>query len=361
MRYVLGIDTSSGDTLAGVVIDGKTIAADVNTSRLKNIAKTKTSQFQDFSHDHLGYIGKVVEQAVLDAGITYDQLDAIAVSCGPGLASALQIGINFAKGLALGINKPLIGIHHLEGHIYSLRLAQPFKEIQFPALVLIASGTATELTLMNTYGQYERIGGTVDDTVGETIEKIGKVLGFPYPAGSSMEQAAHIGNASAYNFPRTVRGEEPSLSFNGLKLAVMNEITVASTAASSAPSRKPAAGVKRQLRTDVSINDVSASLQAAICEILAKRTIQTAQKLGVQEIVVVGGVAANQQLRQTMTKQSDLPVRFPPVHLCANNGAMIAAAGYDYLEAGKSDSFDIDAITLWPLADLRRARSEAKS
>jgi N6-L-threonylcarbamoyladenine synthase len=328
------------------------IASDMNTSRLKNSAKKKPDQFHDFSHDHLAYISSVVEQAVLDAGISYDQLDAIAVTRGPGLGSALEAGINFAKGLALGMNKPLIGIHHLEGHIYSLRLAQPFKEIEFPALILIASGAATELILMRGYGEYDHIGGTVDDTAGETIEKTGKVLGFAFPAGPLMEQAAYNGNATAYNFPRAVRGDEPSISFNGLKLAVLSEITVASTNTSGTASRKPAAGVKRQLRADVSVNDVSASLQAAICDILTKRTVQTAQKLGVREILVVGGVAANQQLRQTLTKQSSLPVRFPPAHLCINNGAMIAAAGFAHLESGKSDSFDIGAITLWPLADI---------
>jgi tRNA N6-adenosine threonylcarbamoyltransferase len=351
MRYTLGIDTSSSDTLAGVVIDGKTIASDINTSRLKHPAKTKVSEFQDLSHDHLGYIGLVVEQAVLDAGITYDQLDAVCVTRGPGLASALETGLNFAKGMALGINKPLIGIHHLEGHIYSPRLAQPFKDVEFPALVLVASGGATEYVLMRAYGQYDAIGGTVDDTAGETIEKIGKVLGFTYPAGPLMEQAAHVGNAAAYNFPRTVRGDEPQLSFNGLKLAVLSEITVASTGGSAAP-KKPAAGAKRQLRADISINDVSASLQTAICELLTKRTVQIAQKSGVKEILVVGGVAANQQLRQMLTKQSQMPVRFPPIHLCANNGVMIAAAGYAYLEAGVQDSFDIEALTLWPLADV---------
>jgi len=352
MRYVLGIDTSSGDTLAGVVIDGKTIAADMNTVRLKHSPKSKSDQFHDFSHDHLAYIGAVVEQTVLDAGISYDQLDAIAVTRGPGLGSALETGLNFAKGLALGMGKPLIAVHHLEGHIYSLRLAQPFKEIEFPALVLIASGGATEIVLMRGYGHYEHVGGTVDDTAGETIEKTGKVLGFAYPAGPLMEQAAQNGNATAYHFPRTVRGDEPTISFNGLKLAVLSEITVASTISGSTPSRKPAAGVKRQLRADVSVNDVSASLQTAICEILTKRTVQTAQKLGVREILVVGGVAANQQLRQTMSKGSSLPVRFPPVHLSANNGAMIAAVGYAYLEAGKQDSFDIGTETLWSLADV---------
>jgi N6-L-threonylcarbamoyladenine synthase len=355
MRYILGIDTSSGDTLAGVVIDGKTIASDVNTSRLKKPIKTKASDFQDFSHDHLASIGLVVEQAVLDAGITYDQLDAVCVTRGPGLASSLETGMNFAKGLALGINKPLIGVHHLEGHIYSIRLAQPFREIEFPALVLIASGAATELVLMRGYGQYEHVGGTLDDTAGETIEKIGKVLNFTYPAGPLMEQAAHMGNAAAYNFPRTVRGDEPTFSFNALKLAVLNEITVGTTGANQ--TRKPSAGAKRQLRADLSVNDVSASLQTAICELLSKRTLQIAQNLGVKEIVVVGGVAANQQLRQMMTKPSSIPVRFPPVHLCANNGAMIAAAGHDHFEAGKIDPFDMGVFTLWPLAEVSRITS----
>jgi len=356
MHYTLGIDTSSGDTLAGVVIDGKTIASDINTARLKNLSKTKPNQFQEFSHDHLAHIGAVVEQAVLDAGISYDQLDAICVTRGPGLGSTLEVGMNFAKGLALGIDKPLIGVHHLEGHIYSLRLAQPFREIAFPALVLVASGAATEFILMGDYGQYEHIGGTMDDTAGETIEKIGKVLGFAYPAGPLLEQAANVGNAAAFNFPRTARGDDPTISFNGLKLAVLSEITVSSTYSGGSPSRKQAAGVKRQLRTDVSINDVSASLQLALCEILAKRTVQTAQKLGVREILVVGGVAANQQLRQTMNKQSSLPLRFPPLHLCANNGAMIAAVGHVYLETGQHDTLEIGPLTLWPLADISQTK-----
>jgi N6-L-threonylcarbamoyladenine synthase len=352
MRYTLGIDTSSGDTLAGVVIDGKTVASDVNTLRLSDIPARKMSEFQDIHHDHLGHISAVVEQAVLDAGITYDRLDAICVTRGPGLGSALEVGINFAKGLALSTGKPLIGIHHLEGHIYALRLAQPFREIDFPALTLIVSGADTEYVLMSDYGQYEHLGGTVDDTVGETIEKIGKVLGFAYPAGPLIEQAAHLGNAAAYNFPRSVRGDEASLSFNQLKLAVLNEITVAPA---GTPARKPATGIKRQLRSDISVNDAAASLQNAICEVLTKKTVQLAAKTGAREILVVGGVAANQHLRQTLSKASNLPVRFPPLHLCVNNGAMIAAAGFAYLEAGITAPFDLDALTLWPLADVNRA------
>ncbi len=349
MRYTLGIDTTSTETLASVVIDGRTVASDVNPLRLKISPQTKTSEFQEFSYDHLTYISKVVEQAVLDAGITYDQIDAVCVTRGPGLGSALEVGVNFAKGLAMSIEKPLFGIHHLEGHIYSLRFAQPFQEITFPALALIVSGGATEFILMRGYGDYERIGGTVDDTAGETIEKVGKILGFTYPAGPLMEQAAQVGNAAAYNFPKNVRGDESSLSFNTLKLAVLNEITVGTV---SNPAQKQPPGTKRQLRADISINDVAASLQTAICEILAKKTTQTAQKFNVREIVVVGGMAANQQLRQMLTKQSALPIRFPPVHLCTNNGAMIAATGYARLDTGHTDSLDMDALTLWPLSDV---------
>jgi N6-L-threonylcarbamoyladenine synthase len=349
MQYVLGIDTSGNDTLAGVVIDGKTIASNVESSLLKTAGKVIPAQFQALNHDYLEHISRVVEQAVLDAGITYDRLDAVSITRGPGLSPALEVGVNFAKGLALSIGKPLISVHHLEGHIYSLRLAQPFQEIVFPALVLVVSGSATVYILMKGYGQYEQIGGTVDDTAGETIEKIGKIMGFAYPAGPLIEQSAHLGNPTAYNFPRSTRGNEPHLSFNGLKLAVLNEITVGTV---TTPTTKTSPGAKRQLRSDISINDVAASLQAAICDVLVKKTLQAAQKVDAREILVVGGVAANQSLRQMLSKQSTLPVRFPPVHLCSNNGAMIAAAGYTYLEAGRNDPLNIDAISLWPLSEI---------
>jgi N6-L-threonylcarbamoyladenine synthase len=351
MRYTLGIDTSSSDTLAGVVIDGRTMAANVDTARLNSTTKSKNTQFQDFNHDHLMYMSKVVEQAVLDAGIAYEQLDAVCVTRGPGLVNTLEVGLNFAKGLAMSIGKPLIGIHHLEGHIYSLKLAQPFQEITFPALAVIVSGSATEYILMKNYSEYEQVGGTVDDTAGETIEKIGRVLGFTYPAGPLIEQAANLGNATAFNFPRSVRGDVTSLSFNTLKLGVLNEITVGTGSNTS----KAAPSTKRQLKADISINDVAASLQAAICEILVKKTVQTAQKLDVREILVTGGVAANQQLRQSLSKQSSLPVRFPPLHLSINSGAMIAAAGYAYLNDDKHDSLQIEAIPLWPLSEIHAA------
>lgn len=347
MRYILGIDTSGSDTLAGVVIDGKTIASDINTTRLKKRPKARPVQFQEFNHDQLAYIHSVVEQAVLDAGISYDQLDAIAVTAGPGLSSALEVGINFAKGLALSTEKPLIGVNHNEGHIYALRLAQPFREIEFPALALIVSGTATEILLMTDYGAYQRLGGTVDDTAGETIEKIGKILGFAYPAGPLIEQSANLGNGAAYAFSRSTRGESVDLSFNAIKLAVLNEITVASTAPNA--GRSAGANPKRQLKADVSVNDVAASFQTAMFELLSKRISQMAQKNNVREILIVGGVAANQQLRQIVTKQTSLPVRFPPLHLCVNNGAMIAAAGFDYLEARQTADISLSAQPLWPL------------
>lgn len=347
MRYILGIDTSSSDTLAGVVIDGKTIVSDVNTARLKQQTKTRPSQFQEFSHDHLAHISYVVEQAVLDAGITYDRLDAIAVTQGPGLTSTLEIGLNFAKGLALSIEKPLIGVNHNEGHIYALHLAQPFREIEFPVLALIVSGTATEILLMSDYGQYQRLGGTMDDTIGETIEKVGKILGFAYPAGPLIEQSANLGNGSAFAFARSIRGDDPNLSFNTLKLAVLNEITVASAAPN--PGRKSGTNPKRQLRADISVNDVAASFQTAMFELLTKRTAQIAQKHSAREILVVGGVATNQHLRQIMSHQISLPVRFPPLHLCVNNGAMIAAAGFAALERDDSASINLTTSPLWSL------------
>ena len=348
MTHILGIETSCDETAAAVVIDGRTIAANVVASQIDLHAEYGGVFPELASRAHATAIGAVVEQTLDDAGIDFDGLDAIAVTQGPGLVGSLLVGINYAKGLALSTGKPLLGINHLEGHIYSLWLTQPFREPDFPVLVLIVSGGHTELLLMTGHGEYERLGATLDDAAGEAFDKVGRLLGLPYPGGPNIEQAAHTGNAIAYDFPRAMRNDDGyNFSFSGLKTAVMREVTVQPS--SNAP-RKRGAEKKSQLRSDVSVSDVAASFQAALVDALVDKTAHAAQAHNVSEILIAGGVSANTSLRKQLRAETELPVRYPPLNLCTDNGAMIAAAAhYRYIE-GMRSPIDFDVIPMWHLS-----------
>jgi len=350
MTLLLGIVSSCDETSAAVVRDGKAILSNVVASQIDLHAHYGGVFPEIASRAHVEAISKVVDQAMEDAGTSYNQLDAIAVTRGPGLVGSLLVGINYAKGLALMTNKPLLGVNHLEGHVYSLWLTPPFREIVFPVLVLIVSGGHTELLLMKDHGVYERLGGTLDDAAGEAFDKVGRMLSLPFPGGPNIERAAQMGNPIAYHFPRAKRDESYDFSFSGLKTAVMREATVAS----SPESRKTRGEKKIQLRSDVSVNDVAASFQEALIEILVEKADRAAKAHNVTEIFISGGVSANQRLRAAMRKQTDLPVRYPPLNLCTDNAAMIAAAAhYRYeaqIKAGTlPDHDDMDVVPMWPL------------
>jgi N6-L-threonylcarbamoyladenine synthase len=249
----------------------------------------------------------------------------------------------------LRYDKQLVGIHHLEAHIYACKLVQPFRELNFPALAVVISSGATTFLRMTDYGAYELIAETTDDTIGETIEKVGRVLGFRYPAGPQIEESAARGNGIAYNFLRHLRQQENTLSFNGIKAAVLSEVTVAPVGTTVRVSHP---GGKRQLRSDISIHDVAASLQSSLVEVLLRQLKAILEQNKVNEVLVVGGVAANHYLRQQINREIKLPVRYPPLHLCMNNGAMVAIAGYDRLQRRQVTSLDIEPLPLWPIAGL---------
>jgi N6-L-threonylcarbamoyladenine synthase len=346
MTYILGIETSCDETAAAVVIDGKTIASNIVASQIDLHAKYGGVFPELASRAHVESIGAVVEQAVEDAAIGYDKLDAIAVTRGPGLVGSLLVGVNYAKGLALALGKPLLGINHLEGHVYSLWLTEPHREIKFPVLVLIVSGGHSELLLMTGHGQYELLGRTLDDAAGEAFDKVGRLLGLPFPGGPNIERAAQMGNAKAYDFPRPKRDESYDFSFSGLKTAVKREITVQPP---SEERRKRAPEAAPRLRSDVSINDVAASFQDALVTALVEKTARAAKAYKVTEILLSGGVSANQALRQRMRAETDLPVRYPPLNLCTDNAAMIAAAGHYRFLAGLRSDLDMDVLPMWPL------------
>lgn len=348
MTYILGIETSCDETAAAVVIDGRTIASNVVASQIDLHAEYGGVFPELASRAHVEAIGPVVGQAMSDAGIAYDKLDAIAVTRGPGLVGSLLIGINYAKGLALATGKPLLGINHLEGHVYSLWLTQPFREVNFPVLVLIVSGGHTELLLMTAHGKYERLGGTLDDAAGEAFDKVGRILGLPFPGGPNIERAAQVGNTAAYNFPRAKRDTSYDFSFSGLKTAVMREATVQQSA-EARTSRKRGGEKMPRLRSDISVNDVAASFQEALVDILVEKTARAAKEFKATEILIAGGVSANQALRQKMRKETELPVRYPPLNLCTDNGAMIAAAAHFRYENGLRSDLDLDVLPMWPL------------
>ncbi|MCC6616568.1 MAG: tRNA (adenosine(37)-N6)-threonylcarbamoyltransferase complex transferase subunit TsaD [Anaerolineae bacterium] len=349
MTHILGIESSCDETAAAVVIDGQTIASSVVASQIDLHARYGGVFPEIASRAHAEAISTVVAQAMSEADISYDALDAIAVTRGPGLVGSLLVGINFAKGLALATDKPLLGINHLEGHIYSLWLTEAEQEPQFPVLILIVSGGHTELLLMRGHGDYERLGGTTDDAAGEAFDKVGRLLDLPFPGGPNIERAASEGSADAFSFPRAKTEAPFDFSFSGLKTAVMREATVAPSAA----ERGGTPGARRKkpmLRSDISVNDIAASFQHALVDALVDKTAKAATAYGVSEILIAGGVSANTMLRQAMHEATDLPVRYPPLSLCTDNAAMIAAAGHHRFLAGLRSSLDFDALPMWPLS-----------
>lgn len=348
MSYILGIESSCDETAAAVVIDGRTIASNVVASQIDLHAEYGGVFPEVASRAHAEAISVVVEQAMEDAGISYEQLDTIAVTRGPGLVGSLLVGINYAKGLALMTGKPLLGMNHLEGHVYSLWLTQPFREVVFPVLVLIVSGGHTELLLMKDHGIYEHLGGTIDDAAGEAFDKVGRLLQLPFPGGPHIERAGRNGIATAYNFPRAMRDGSYDFSFSGLKTAVMREVTV-QPSAGARKKRKRGAEKRAQLRSDISVNDVAASFQEAVTDILVEKTAKAAEAYGATEIFMAGGVSANSMLRQKMRKETDLPVRYPPLNLCTDNAAMIAAAAYYRHELGLGNDIAFDVRPMWDL------------
>lgn len=346
MTTILGIETSCDETAAAVVINGRLMASNVIASQIDLHAQYGGVYPEVASRAHVEAIGYVGEQALTDAGITLDKVDAIAVTRGPGLVGSLLVGINYAKGLALAADKPLIGINHLEGHVYSLWLTEAASDIEFPVLVLIVSGGHTELLLMTGHGQYQRLGGTLDDAAGEAFDKIGRMLGLPFPGGPNIERAAQQGNPKTFDFPRAKLDMSYDFSFSGLKTAVLRE----ATHPLPQKDRSKRSGEKLPaLRADVTVADVAASFQQALVDALVTKTVRAAKEYRVTEILMAGGVSANQALRREMRDRSELPVRYPPLDLCTDNAAMIAAAAYPHFVAGLRSGWDMDVKPMWAL------------
>jgi N6-L-threonylcarbamoyladenine synthase len=326
MTLILGIETSCDETAAAVVEDGQRILSNVVASQI-DIHRRYGGVFPEVaSRQHVLSIIPVVEEAMGEAGASWDDLEAVAVTYGPGLAGSLLVGVNAAKGIALGCGLPLLGINHIEAHIYAnwLKTRKGGLDIVFPVLCLVVSGGHTELILMSGHGQYQRLGGTLDDAAGEAFDKVGRLLGLEYPGGPAIEQAAQYGDSTAFDLPRAWLGDSYNFSFSGLKTAVLR--------------------IVKAHEGQLPVVDLAASFQVAVVDVLVEKAKRAAEEHQAEQILLSGGVAANKLLRREMAGRSDLPVLCPPIYLCTDNAAMVAGAAYFHYQAGHRSGWDLDVI-----------------
>lgn len=329
---VLGIETSCDETAAAVVIDGRQLRSNIVASQAEMHAAYGGVVPEVASRQHVLWIVPVLERALADAGLGWADLDAVAVTQGPGLAGSLLVGVNAAKAIAFARDLPLVGVNHLEGHIYANWLTGA--EITFPVVCLIVSGGHTDLIFMRDHGQYERLGRTRDDAAGEAFDKVARILGLGYPGGPAIQQAAENGDPSRYPLPRAWLGETYDFSFSGLKTAVLRAVE-------TLRPHEPGA--------TVTVADLAASFQEAVVEVLVEKTRRAALAYGARQVLLAGGVAANRLLRRWMAERVPVPVVVPPLSLCTDNAAMIAAAGYFRLQRGERAGLELDVDPNLPL------------
>jgi N6-L-threonylcarbamoyladenine synthase len=334
---ILAIETSCDETAAAIIENGRALISSVVASQMELHARYGGVYPEVASRQHVLSILPVIEQALAEAHITLADVDAVAVTCGPGLAGSLVVGLNAAKGLALGAGLPLIGVNHLEGHIYSSWVYDsgetPPPAPQFPLLALLVSGGHTELNLMTDHLTYRRLGSTLDDAAGEAFDKVARLLGLPYPGGPSVQKAAEDGDPTRYKFPRARLEGTWNFSFSGVKTSVLYETKKIGKEGRPLP-----------------VADLAASFQAAVVDVLVSKTLAAAREFGVKEILIAGGVSANRALRQAFKSQTEFPVQIPRLALCTDNAAMIGAAGYFRYARGHISELDVDVQPNWPLS-----------
>jgi N6-L-threonylcarbamoyladenine synthase len=323
-RLILGIETSCDETAAAVVEDGRYLRSNVIASQFHLHAPYGGVVPEVASRHHLEVILQVVDAALADAGAAWRDLAGVAVTAGPGLAGALLVGVNTAKALAYAHDLPLLGVNHLEAHLYANWLeveGRDYRVPEFPALGLIVSGGHTDLILMRGHGRYERLGRTRDDAAGEAFDKVGRLLGLGFPGGPAVERAAR-GAKPRLRLPRAWLKGSDDFSFSGLKTAVLHV-------------------VRGEAGMPPPVPEIASAFQASVVDVLTKKTVQAALREGVQSILLSGGVAANGPLREALIERSPLPVFTPPPSLCTDNGAMIAACAH-YRFAALVSGWDLD-------------------
>jgi len=328
---ILGIESSCDETAASVVEDGVKILSNKVASQVEIHARYGGVVPEVASRQHILAIIPIIQQAIAESGTVWEELGGIAVTMGPGLAGSLIVGVNVAKAIALAKKLPLVGVNHLEGHIYANWLTG--NEICFPVICLIVSGGHSDLVLMREHGQYELLGRTRDDAAGEAFDKVARILGLGYPGGPVIQKAAENGIARI-PLPRAWLEGTSDFSFSGIKTALLRMVEGGkislngSDGNSELPNRY----------------DAAASFQKAVVDVLVEKTVTLAKAKGVNQILVSGGVAANKLLRQSLCERSPIPVLIPPPSLCTDNAAMIASCGYFHLMTGRRDGLDLDAV-----------------
>lgn len=345
MPLILGLETSCDETAAAIVEAGRIIRSNVVATQIEIHARYGGVVPEVASRQHVLAGLPVIDRALEAAGAGWADLAAIAVTHGPGLAGALLVGVNLAKGIAFGRAMPLVGVNHLEAHIYANWLHDPATdgpeappEPEFPVVCLIVSGGHTDLVVMRGHGQYRRIGRTRDDAAGEAFDKIARILGLGFPGGPAVQQTAGGGDRTAFDLPRAWLGESYDFSFSGLKTAVLREVEQQARVTRWTPDQTEAI----RARLGGAIPDLAASFQDAVVDVLVEKTIRAAREHRATEILLCGGVAANSHLRTEMQSRAPIPVRAARPKYCTDNAAMVAASGYFRFAAGRLAGWDLD-------------------
>ncbi len=328
-NYILAVETSCDETAAAVVKNGREVLSNIIFSQI-DLHKVYGGVVPEIaSRKHIEKINQVIEEALSKAGITMQEIDGIGVTYGPGLVGALLVGVAEAKAISFATGKPLIGVHHIEGHISANYIEH--KELEPPFLCLVVSGGHTHLVLVKDYGEYQILGKTRDDAAGESFDKVARAIGLGYPGGPKIDKLAKEGNPDAIVFPRAqIEGAPYDFSFSGLKSAVLNYINS-----------------MEMKHTEINRADVAASFQKAVVDVLVTRTIAAAKDYGMKQVAIAGGVAANSTLRSAMEeacKKNQLDFYYPSIIYCTDNAAMIGTAAYYEFIKGVRSGLDLNAV-----------------
>ncbi len=339
---LLTIETSCDETAAAVVRDGRQVLSNIVASQIAIHAEYGGVVPEIASRRHMESIVQVVDEALRTAGVAMADLEGIAVTRGPGLIGALLVGLCAAKGIAAGRGIPLVGLHHIESHLLAIFLEQ---EVEFPFIALVVSGGHSHLYEVTGIGRYRTLGQTLDDAAGEAFDKVAKLLGIPYPGGAEIDRLADEGNPAQVRFPRPLLHDGSlNFSFSGLKTAVLSHLR-------QHPDQ----------RSGQALNDLCASFQAAVCDVLVAKAAAALAATGCQRLVVAGGVACNSGLRRAMASMADrngIELSIPSPGLCSDNAAMLAVAGDWYLRHCHGGGLGLDAVATWPLDAVTPALAE---
>ncbi len=361
---ILGIETSCDETAASVVEDGHRLLSNVVNSQIDIHALYGGVVPEIAARSHIEVINPVINQALTDANLTWDDIDAIAVTYAPGLIGSLLVGTLAARTLAVIHNKPLYPIHHVEAHVYANFIVEdgrkeqpvgkhlqalqlPSHQPEFPMLALIVSGGHSQLVLFKNHGDYELLGQTQDDAVGEAFDKVAKILGLPYPGGPSIAKAALDGDPLRYSLPKSKLDNPYNFSFSGLKTATLRAVQRETGVDFTFPSHELAERLSKQQR-----NDFAASFQNIAVSTLVDKAQRAFQDFSPKSVVIAGGVAANQELRRQLSARLPLNIEYAPMNLCTDNAAMIATLGYFYSQ--KNDPIDPNDLEVVPSLSMTK-------